>query len=163
MKLKIRKTHKRKRRNTRCKSQKRLKGAARQLEVFYDNEQLSGQELPRSLTQSTPTIKFPTTGELYTIVMWDPDVPPQIQPGFVHWIVTNLQSQNDIHNNQVLEYKGPAPPSGIHRYFFGLFEQQGHINPQQPERPNFIIDEFVKDNNLRKVSEVFMKVAFIDV
>jgi ribonuclease HII len=65
----------------------------------------------------------------------------------------------DIQNNQVLDYKGPAPPSGVHRYFFGLFEQQRTISPQQPERPNFSINEFVKDNNLIKTYEVFMKVA----
>ena len=95
--------------------------------------------------------------------MWDPDVPPQIQPGFVHWIVTNLQSQNNIENNEVLPYKGPAPPAGtgIHIYYFGLFEQQGHINPQQPERTKFQINEFIENNNLRKVSEVFMRVSSV--
>jgi phosphatidylethanolamine-binding protein (PEBP) family uncharacterized protein len=158
MKMKVRKTFRRKqknRRRTRC-----LRGG-NTLEVSYDNQQLSGQELPRKATQSAPSVKFPTTGKLYSLVMWDPDVPPQIQPGFVHWIVTNLQSQNDIQNNQLLGYKGPAPPSGIHRYYFGLFEQQGHINPQQPERQKFSIDEFVNDNNLKEVSKVFMKVGAI--
>ncbi len=131
------------------------------LDVFYNNIKVVGQELPRTLTQSTPTIKFPTTGKLYTLVMWDPDVPPQIQPGFVHWLITNLHNPIDIYKNQVLEYKGPAPPSGIHRYYFGLFEQEGHILIQQLPRPNFSINKFIANNNLRKVSEVFMKVRSV--
>jgi phosphatidylethanolamine-binding protein (PEBP) family uncharacterized protein len=154
--MKTRKSNKRKPKN-RCRT-RRLRGG-NMLEVFYENEKVAGQELPKPLTQTQPSVKFPTTGKLYTLVMWDPDVPPISQPAFVHWIITNLKSQNDIQNNQVLEYKGPAPPSGIHRYYFGLFEQHGHITPQQPERPNFRIDEFIINNNLSEVSKVFMKVS----
>jgi phosphatidylethanolamine-binding protein (PEBP) family uncharacterized protein len=130
------------------------------LDVFYNNIKVAGQELPKDITQVRPTVKFPTTGKLYTLVMWDPDVPPQIQPGFIHWLITNILSPNDIYKNEVLEYKGPAPPSGIHRYYFGLFEQDGHINLKQPERQNFSINEFIKNNNLRKVTDIFMKVSF---
>ncbi len=159
MKMKVRKTFRRKQRNRR--KTRRLRGG-NTLEVSYNNQQLSGQELPKSLTQMKPSVKFPTTGKLYTLVMWDPDVPPQFQPGFVHWIATNLEGPNDIMDNQVLEYKGPDPSKGEpHNYNFGLFEQQGHINPQQPERTKFLIDNFVRDNNLKKVSEVFMKVGAI--
>ena len=69
----------------------------------------------------------------------------------LHWLVTNIQSQNDIPDNQIIKYKGPNPPSDSHKYFFGLFEQQDHITLEQPERPNFNIDEFVKQNNLHQV------------
>jgi phosphatidylethanolamine-binding protein (PEBP) family uncharacterized protein len=153
-----RKTLRRKHKNKR--KTRRLRGG-NILEVFYDNHLVSGQELPKSLTQMKPSVKFPTIDKLFTLIMWDPDVPPISQPGFVHWIATNLQSQNNIETNELLPYKGPAPSSGIHRYFFGLFEQQGHINPQQPERTKFNIYDFVRDNNLRKISEVFMKVKSV--
>jgi len=156
MKLKIRKTFRRKHKNNRRTRRRQKRGNS--LEVSYDNIQLSGQELSRSLTQSEPSIKFPTTDKLYTLGMWDPDVSPQIQPGVVHLLVTNLKSQNNIESNEVLSYKGLAPPSGIHRYFFGLFEQQGHISVKQPERTNFNIYEFIRDNNLKKVSDTFMRV-----
>lgn len=152
-----RKTTKHKKNKRKTRKQKGGNG----LDVFYNTIKVAGQELSKDITQVRPTVKFPTTGKLYTLVMWDPDVPPQIQPGFVHWLVTNLQSQNDIYKNQVLEYKGPAPPSGIHRYYFGLFEQQGHIFVKQPERPNFSIDMFVKENDLRKTYDVFMKVISV--
>lgn len=156
--MKLRRTQKRRR--VKRRSQRRQKGRGG-LIVKYGDITLSGQELEKATTVAAPNVEFPSTDKKYTLVMWDPDVPPHSQPGFVHWIATNLQSQNDIQNNQVLDYKGPAPPSGVHRYFFGLFEQQGTISPQQPERPNFSINSFIKQNNLTKVYEVFMKVAAI--
>jgi phosphatidylethanolamine-binding protein (PEBP) family uncharacterized protein len=161
MKLKIKKTFRRKHRNTKHRTRRNQKGSAHTLQVFYGDTQVSGQELPKNRTQTPPSIRFPTTGKLYTLVMWDPDVPPQAQPGFVHWIATNLQSHTDIKNNQVLPYKGPAPPSGIHRYFFGLFEQPGHISLKQPERQNFSIDNLIGDNHLIRILEVYMKVKNI--
>jgi phosphatidylethanolamine-binding protein (PEBP) family uncharacterized protein len=139
---------------------KRIKGGMN-LDINYNNIKVSGQELPKSITQMKPNVKFPNTGRLYTLIMWDPDVPQHIQPGFVHWIAINLKSKNDIKNNSLLPYKGPAPPSGIHRYYFGLFEQQRPIHLEQLERINFNIDTFIKENNLRKLSDVFMKVAAI--
>jgi phosphatidylethanolamine-binding protein (PEBP) family uncharacterized protein len=156
--MKTRKSNKRKPRN-RCRT-RHLRGG-NMLEVFYENQKVDGQQLPKPLTQTPPSVKFPTTGKLYTLVMWDPDVPEASQPGFLHWLVTNLESQYDIQNHQLLDYKGPAPPSGIHRYFFGLFEQQGHINPQQPERTKFDIKQFINENNLKMISNVFMKVVAI--
>lgn len=131
-----------------------------QLIVKYQNIPIQGQKLNKKDTVSAPSVEFSKTGKLYTLIMWDPDVPSQSQPAFLHWLVTNIQSPNDIQNNQVLEYKGPEPPSGIHRYYFGLFEQQRQIAPKQPERPNFDIKQFINENNLIKPSEVFMKVAF---
>jgi phosphatidylethanolamine-binding protein (PEBP) family uncharacterized protein len=161
MTLRIKKTVRRKRRNSKYKTQRQKGGNT--FEVFYDNQKIAGQQLPRNQTQSPPSIKFPTTGKLYTVIMWDPDVPPQAQPGFVHWIAINIKSPNDILDNQLIQYKGPAPPSGIHRYFFGLFEQQTQINPRQPERQKFNIQLFVKDNNLTKIYEVFMMVSYVNV
>lgn len=166
MKLKINKSRRHTRRNTKKKTLKKQKGAQQQateLEIFYGTTKVLGQELTKQLTQSEPAIKFPNTNKLYTLVMWDPDVPEQIQPGFAHWIAINLKSPNDIQHNQVLDYKGPSPPSGTHRYFFGLFEQVGSIQPQQPDRTLFSIREFVKENNLKKVAEVFMRVSALNV
>lgn len=165
MKLKINKSRRRTRRNTKKKTLKKQKGGNNQLEVFYGTTKVAGQELSKQLTQSEPIIKFPNTNatKLYTLVMWDPDVPESAQPGFVHWIAINLKSQNNIQQNQLLDYKGPSPPSGTHRYFFGLFKQVGVIQPQQPERSQFSIEEFVKENNLKKIAEVFMKVSALNV
>lgn len=56
MKLKIRKTYRRKRRNTRNITRRRQKGG-NGLEVFYDNQKVAGQELSKSITQTQPSIK----------------------------------------------------------------------------------------------------------
>ena len=149
-----------KKKRTKRRTNKRQMGG-NQIVIRYNNVPIQGQKLEKDKTTSAPSVEFTKTGKLYTLVMWDPDVPPQIQPGFAHWIATNIQSPFDITNNQLLEYKGPNPPSGIHRYYFGLFEQNGHISPQQPPRTNFNIGTFLNENNLKKISEVYMKVAAI--
>ena len=90
--------------------------------IRYGSTQVASQELSKQETQYMPSINFtPTTGKLYSLIMWDPDVPLQIQPGFVHLIVTNIQSPKNISSNILLHYKRPSPPSGTHRYFFCLF------------------------------------------
>ena len=129
--------------------------------VRYGSKQVVGQELSKQETHVQPSVNFTAQpGKLYTLIMWDPDVPQQIQPGFVHWIVTNIQSPTNIPSNILLEYKGPSPPSGTHRYFFGLFEQlSGQIMPNAPPNTKFSIDRFIKYNNLREVAKVFMKVS----
>ncbi len=75
-----------------------------QLIVKYDNIPIQGQRLEKDRTVSAPNIEFQNTGKLYSLIMWDPDVPPQIQPGFVHWILTTLQSQNDIQNSDAWDF-----------------------------------------------------------
>jgi len=129
--------------------------------VRYGSTQVASQELSKQETKIQPTINFTSAqGKLYTLIMWDPDVPQQIQPGFVHWIVTNIQSPKNIPSNILLEYKGPSPPSGTHRYFFGLFEQvSGRIMPEAPPNTKFSINAFVKENNLKEVVKVFMRVS----
>lgn len=157
MKLRIRKTFRRKHQNTRGKTRHQKGGNT--LDIFYGAQLVVGQKFPKSITQSEPSIRFPTTGQLYTLVMWDSDVPYEFQPGWAHWIVTNIKSPNDIKNNQLLEYKGPSPPSGTHRYYFGLFEQSKRIYLRQPNREKFNINSFVDENNLTKIAQIYMKVS----
>lgn len=155
MKLRLRKTQ----RKHRVKRKTQRQKGGNNLIVKYDDTLVQGQEFEKSKTVSEPSIEFTKTGKLYTLVMWDPDVPPQAQPGFVHWLVTNIQSPLDIQKNQVLEYKSPEPPFGTHRYYFGLFEQQRQISPKQPDRIGFDIYKFVKENNLKEIFKVYMTVS----
>jgi phosphatidylethanolamine-binding protein (PEBP) family uncharacterized protein len=136
-------------------------GHVTNLIVRYGQTQLAGQELTRQETQIQPSVKFSyVPGKLYTLIMWDPDVPQQIQPGFVHWIVTNIQSPKDIASNALLPYKGPSPPFGTHRYYFGLFEQtSGHVSISAPPNTKFSIEQFTKVNKLKEVAKLFMKVS----
>jgi phosphatidylethanolamine-binding protein (PEBP) family uncharacterized protein len=160
MKLKIRKTSKRNRIRHKYKTPKRRKGGVSEFAVDYDGVRVAGQDYTKQATYSAPNVQFPSTGKLYTLIMWDPDVPPAKQPGWAHWIAINLKSPIDIHNNQLLDYSGPSPPSGMHRYFFGLFEQVARISPQQPQRQEFSVEKIIKDNNLTKVAQVFMRVPY---
>jgi phosphatidylethanolamine-binding protein (PEBP) family uncharacterized protein len=168
MKLKIRKSVRRKYRNTKRlrKTNKRRGGAMRQniISVRYNNIEVKGQELSKSETQQQPKIEFQQTGALYTVIMWDPDVPQPIQPGYAHWILINLKSSDDIQSqsNILLSYTGPSPPSGTHRYFFGLFAQaELIIDAIVPPRSQFDVDKFISTNNLTKIAEIYMKVSSI--
>ncbi len=131
------------------------------LEVRYPSGKVyNGQMFTKLQTETEPHIHFtPKPDTLYTLLMWDPDAPAK--PSWVHWIVTNLESANSITQNSVLQYQGPNPPSGIHRYFFGLFEQQsGKIQPMITGiRGRFDYKEFILQNNLKKVAEVYFKVS----
>lgn len=162
MKLRIKKTfsrnNKRVRKSTRRKQ--RIYEGGNNFIVDYDGIRVSGQQLSMAQTTAAPSVTFRGEPEkLYTLIMWDPDVPPKFQPGWAHWIAINLKSRNDILSNQLLPYMEPSPPSGTHRYFFGLFEQTTHINPQQPERPKFNVNIFIKENSLKKLMEIYMKVS----
>ncbi len=129
------------------------------LEVRYSSGIVQGQIFTKEETSEAPHVFFtPKESKLYTIIMWDPDAPAK--PSWVHWIVTNLLSSEQIHQNTVLSYQGPNPPSGTHRYYFGLFEQtQGKIHPMiSGVRGGFDYQEFIRDNKLNKVSEVNFKV-----
>ena len=63
------------------------------------------------------------------LIVEDPDAP---MGTWVHWIVFNIHVTDIIEENSVpgtqgtndfrkLEYGGPCPPSGTHRYFFKLY------------------------------------------
>jgi phosphatidylethanolamine-binding protein (PEBP) family uncharacterized protein len=131
--------------------------------VTYPSKKLNSNmiyNLSKNNTKSIPIINFlPTPGKLYTILMWDPDAPAK--PSWIHWIVTNIETPGQIPQNTKLSYQGPNPPSGVHRYFFGLFEQQsGKINPMiSGVRGNFNYTEFIQENNLKPTSQIIMRVS----
>lgn len=70
-------------------------------------------------------------------IVEDPDAP---MGTWVHWVVFNIHVTDIIEENTVpgtqgindfrkLEYGGPCPPSGTHRYFFKLYalDEKLHI------------------------------------
>ena len=71
------------------------------------------------------------------LIVDDPDAP---MGTWVHWVVFNIHVTDVIEENTVpgtqgtndfrkLEYGGPCPPSGTHRYFFKLYaiDEKLHI------------------------------------
>ena len=104
-----------------------------------------GAEIPAYYTSdgknASPELSWqdaPPETESFALIVHDPDAP---RPGgFTHWVVYNIppetghveenvpitevvsgfgtQGKNDAGR---IGYMGPAPPSGIHRYFFQLY------------------------------------------
>ena len=80
---------------------------------------------------------IPEETKRLALIMEDPDAP---MGTWVHWIVFNIHITDTIEENSVpgtqgtndfrkLEYGGPCPPSGTHRYFFKLYalDEKLHI------------------------------------
>jgi phosphatidylethanolamine-binding protein (PEBP) family uncharacterized protein len=62
------------------------------------------------------TIKdIPSEAKSLVLIVDDPDAP---MGTWVHWVVWNIDPQNDFRKH---DYGGPCPPSGTHRYFFKLY------------------------------------------
>jgi Raf kinase inhibitor-like YbhB/YbcL family protein len=105
----------------------------------------AGAEIPSYYTSDgedvSPELSWkdaPAKTESFALIMHDPDAP---RPGgFTHWVVYNIPAEtarveeNVPREDQVpglgiqgtndagkVGYMGPAPPSGIHRYFIRLF------------------------------------------
>jgi len=162
--MKYKRKTKVKRQKNKTKTKRIRGGSEQQLDVFYNgNKIIKGQQLSRQQTLTKPTIQFKTTAtpNLYTIIMWDPDVPSQAKPAWAHMVINNMTTPED--GSTFLDYAPPTPPSGIHRYFFTLYKQTSSINqPLISNRANFDINKFVTENQLIKVTETYIKVATHD-
>ncbi len=94
------------------------------------------QPIPREYTcqgaDVNPTLEIrgiPPGVKSLALIMDDPDAP---MGTWDHWLVYNIQPAEKIERNSIpgvqvknsfgkLDYGGPCPPSGTHRYFFKLY------------------------------------------
>ena len=94
------------------------------------------QLIPKKYTcqgeDSNPLLKIsdiPEGTETLALIVDDPDAPGKT---WVHWVLYNIEPANQIEEDSVpgqqglndfgrLDYGGPCPPSGTHRYFFKLY------------------------------------------
>ncbi|XP_039955573.1 protein D2-like [Bactrocera tryoni] len=123
------------------------------LKVTYANdlELKAGIEFTPTQVKSQPLVEWEADQDsFYTLIMTDPDAPSRNAPKFrefKHWLVGNIPN-NDISKGEVLSaYVGSGPPkdSGLHRYVFLLYKQNGKLefnearvgNNSREERPNF--------------------------
>ena len=133
--------------------------------VQYPSAQVKGKNIPLASVQGTPTVTLnvrPTP--LHALIMHDPDAPGHnVTKPILHWLIINIPGSDFSAGQQLLGYFPPKPPSGIHKYKFTLYEQRfGPIRVQTPQSTNFHLVDFVRDNNLIKVDEVYMRVAAIN-
>lgn len=88
------------------KKTRKQRGGSESLDVFYDSKKVQGNQFTVEETAKKPFVKIP---ENHTLIMYDPDA---VNPSWIHWISTS--------SGDILPYKGPSPPSGIHHYKFIL-------------------------------------------
>ena len=128
---------------------------------FQPNSSLSGAIFGNVLTKTEARPKPYTTwaqppaGTNYLLLCWDPDVMPADDSGktppntgYLHWLVVNCTGINPASGQELVPWTPPKPPSGKHRYIFGLFQQKGPLNLPAPTRENFQIATFTQTNNL---------------
>ncbi|MCD7453302.1 hypothetical protein HAX54_020467 [Datura stramonium] len=128
--------------------------------VEYASKQISnnGVEIKPDAAAQKPRVHIQgsrDSNNLYTLVMADPDAPSPSEPTFrewLHWIVTDIPEGGDAsEGREVVEYMGPKPPAGKHRYVFTLFRQtEAEQVPHKPPegRSNFKTRQFASDNGL---------------
>ncbi|EFJ08786.1 hypothetical protein SELMODRAFT_229523 [Selaginella moellendorffii] len=124
------------------------------MSVCYGSKQVNnGCELKPSATQARPIVQVGSPheeGALYTLVMVDPDAPSPSEPSmreWVHWIVADIPGGADAsQGREILQYIGPKPPTGIHRYIFVVFRQMGPVLMLPPlMRNNFSTRWFAQE------------------
>ncbi|WVZ71968.1 hypothetical protein U9M48_020495 [Paspalum notatum var. saurae] len=123
--------------------------------VAYGPKDISnGCLLKPSATAAPPLVRISgRRNDLYTLIMTDPDAPSPSDPTmreYLHWIVTNIPGGTDASKGEdVVEYMGPRPPVGIHRYVLVLFEQKTRVQAGAPEaRANFNTRAFAAAHEL---------------
>ncbi|KAL3624475.1 hypothetical protein CASFOL_031143 [Castilleja foliolosa] len=99
------------------------------MSVYYASKHVNnGCDIKHSMAATQPRVTI--TGhpnDFYTLVMTDPDAPSPSEPSlreWVHWIVTDIPGCTNVtRGKEVVEYVGPRPAVGIHRYIIVLFRQ----------------------------------------
>jgi Raf kinase inhibitor-like YbhB/YbcL family protein len=112
----------------------------------------AGAEIPSHYTSDgddvSPELSWtdaPQGTKSFALIMHDPDAPRT--GGFTHWVVYNIDAgaghieEKVPHENEIAGvgiqgkndagetgYVGPAPPSGVHRYFFRLFALDSRLD-----------------------------------
>lgn len=111
----------------------------------FENEQMIPKQYSRDGDDMSPPLMIqgvPKAAKSLAILVDDPDAPGRL---FNHWILFNIapntveikegecplgamQGKNDWGE---LNYGGPQPPSGVHRYFFKLYALDTALSLQQ--------------------------------
>ncbi|CAI7784924.1 unnamed protein product [Closterium sp. NIES-54] len=109
---------------------------------YGDREVRNGDELTPSEAAEAPYVELAgrhENGDLYTLVMSDPDAPSPDNPvaaEWLHWLVVNIPGATTLPHSSagdlVTAYKGPSPPTGVHRYVLSLFHQPHRLTTDAP-------------------------------
>ena len=83
--------------------------------------------------------EIPEEAKSLALIVEDPDAP---SGNWIHWIVYDIPIIGHIQENSVpgtqgrndynkLDYGGPCPPYGVHRYFFRLYALDSSLNLEE--------------------------------
>ncbi len=89
--------------------------------------------------------------------MWDPDAP---EPSYLHWLITNIPGSDTSKGHVAMNYAGPTPPSGTHRYYIGVYRQGTEPLDQLGDlkRTGWNNEEFISKYNLTPISQTYFTV-----
>eukprot|EP00245_Coleochaete_scutata_P011957 TRINITY_DN4539_c2_g2_i2.p1 TRINITY_DN4539_c2_g2~~TRINITY_DN4539_c2_g2_i2.p1 ORF type:complete len:190 (-),score=31.49 TRINITY_DN4539_c2_g2_i2:82-588(-) len=128
------------------------------VKISYKSSVVSnGMKLTPTQTVSAPRVELAgkhANGDLYCLVMTDPDAPSPVNPTkreWLHWIVKDIPGTGVAsQGTEVVPYNGPTPPMGVHRYAFIVFKQPGPLDLKPPStRANFNTRAFADTHNLK--------------
>ncbi|CAJ0923126.1 unnamed protein product, partial [Mesorhabditis belari] len=108
------------------------------LQIKYDSgvEVEMGNELTPTQVKDVPTVTWEAEpNALYSLIFIDPDAPSRQKPRpgeFKHWLVINIPGNQVDKGDVAADYIGSGPPegSGLHRYCFLLYKQNGRLNAE---------------------------------
>lgn len=101
-----------------------------------------GNILTPTQVKDFPKIDWPAKeNTFYTICMTDPDAPSRKEPTFREWhhyLVVNVPGTKIEEGETLSEYvsSGAPPDTGLHRYVFLVYEQNGKITCDEPRLTN---------------------------
>ncbi len=105
---------------------------------FEQNKFIPGKFTCDGADVNPPLIieNIPQQAKSLALIVEDPDAPRGI---WVHWVVFDIPVINRIEENSLpgkqgttdsggINYSGPCPPSGTHRYFFKIYALDKNLN-----------------------------------
>ncbi|TKR64174.1 hypothetical protein L596_024755 [Steinernema carpocapsae] len=113
-----------------------------------------GNELTPRQVQNAPQVTWEAKeGALYTLAMIDPDVPSRAYPNLsqgLHWLIVNIPGDDIGKGDVFAEYvgAGPAQGTGLHRFIYLVFRQNGKVSDRSDIRRGFRIDVFAREHGL---------------
>ncbi|GAB0092410.1 Phosphatidylethanolamine-binding protein [Sergentomyia squamirostris] len=105
-----------------------------------------GNELTPTQVKDIPKVEWDSdSGTFWTLCMTDPDAPSRKEPTYRewhHWLVGNIPGNNITQGETLSEYVGSGPPegTGLHRYVFLLYKQNGKLDFSEPRLKNTSAD-----------------------
>ncbi|XP_078582937.1 uncharacterized protein LOC144865819 [Branchiostoma floridae x Branchiostoma japonicum] len=110
-------------------------------EVKFDDVRVSfGKTLTPTDTKNEPKVTWPVEdGQLYTLVMLDPDSPSRADPRYSqwkHWLVGNIPGNDVTRGDVISEYISPIPlvGMGLHRYVILVYKQTKMLDFDEPRQ-----------------------------